>query len=114
MNKYLYQFLSDAELETVQLVNKELIDSGLVLPKCKCAIHDTLKPDFCKEGPTIETRMPECGYYFEVEGNSLVRKGACKNCGRCCQMPRHNGDPYGFYDPTPTGKPCKHLIVEDK
>lgn len=86
----------------IQKINE--VNDNYVLKKCLCGIHKN-KPSFCRKGPTIITRLYECGFCF-VDGK---RYGNCLNCGKCCAIPRKKGDPYGFYDPD--GKKCKHLIV---
>ena len=81
-------------------------------PKGYCGINDH-KPSFCRQGPLVSTRMPGCGFYFvQDDDGKTERKGSCKNCGRCCAVPRKNGSEYGFFDVR--GKPCIHLKVEEK
>lgn len=107
--------LNDAEIALVCAVNgvrEGVYESDVPKKVCWCALHgDDTKPSHCQQGPTPRTRMPDCGYWFDEVDGDLVRKGECKQCGRCCALPRKNGDPYGFYDPH--GKHCKHLIVEE-
>jgi len=80
--------------------------------RCKCSVHD-VKPDFCKNYPTRDTVLPGCGYFFEQDPEGKwVKKGACKNRGLCCSVPRRGGDPYGCYDPR--GRPCKFLLIDGK
>lgn len=54
--------------------------------KCICSIHDTIKPDICKNYPTNPGELeahPNCGYYFEND----ILKGKCNQCGMCCKTP---------------------------
>ena len=103
-----YQFynLTNEEIDKVRQVNEHAKQYV-----CSCAIHDK-KPSFCQQGPMVNTIMPECGYKFEKDdAGEIVRIGACLRCGRCCALPRKDGDPYGFYDVK--GTACRHLIVEE-
>lgn len=110
MKNYLKYQLTDAEMRRVQEVNgirENQTEKDLALPKCKCELHGTDKPSHCRQGPLLGTWVPGCSYSFDGE----KRIGNCSQCGRCCSIPRKDGDPFGFY--SPLGKACKHLKVED-
>ena len=78
----------------------------------KCGIYED-RPKVCREYPKIDHYRPkECKFYFI--GND--RLGSC-DCGKgaCCAIPRQDGVPGGA--PLPKvggGKPCKHLVYEEK
>ena len=41
-----------------------------------CAVHETLKPDFCREYPEIPGDLiPGCGYYFVEKGDQDGNEG---------------------------------------
>jgi Fe-S-cluster containining protein len=93
--------VSKEEQEKIKAVGIEFFEG-----RCSCAIYAD-RPKMCKDGPIATTRMPYCGYYFDMNGN---RYGECNRCGRCCALPRKKGNPYGVYDPK--GFPCEHLVVK--
>ena len=104
----LYYELSGNDIRKIHAIN-----SDIKKYRCSCGIENN-KPSFCRQGPLSTTLMPDCGFKFEKKENGeLVRAGECNRCGRCCSMPRHNGEPFGFYDPGPSGKACKYLIVTE-
>lgn len=96
--------LDPDEMEKVRAIGVEFFNG-----RCSCAIYPD-RPKFCKDGPWPNSRMPECGYFFTEKLGQLVRMGECRLCGKCCSLPRKEGDPFGVYDPR--GKPCKNLIVK--
>ena len=106
MKNYETYELTEAELDKISEVNPE----GERSYKCSCAIQDN-KPSFCQQGPLISLLSSGCGYYFEEVNGEIVRKGQCIRCGRCCSIPRKDGNPFGFFDPE--GKACVHLRVEE-
>jgi len=51
-----------------------------------CTIHDTIKPDVCKNWPSTPSDLksyPDCTLYFE----DRILKGECNQCGECCKNP---------------------------
>lgn len=104
-----YYNLSVQDIALIKSVNADIRKY-----RCSCGIEEN-KPAFCRQGPLLTTIMPDCGFRFENnEDGEPVRIGSCLRCGCCCSLPRHNGDPFGFFDPGPSGKPCRFLIVEEE
>lgn len=67
----------------------------------KCLIHDK-RLQFCRDYPLNRDPtewLEGCGYKTE---------GRCRICGKCCRIPREDGEPEGKFDPV-EGKPCRYL-----